>query len=495
MKMLWHNILTCALAAACIALAIMLWQSDRRPTAPLPMQSPAPAPIEDLLARKIPTLTFDQPTTLGTAIDTIARGAGCEVRVKWKKVLESSAADPTTTVYLQSPLHNISLRAALSYVLDEARAGIGFASRDGAIEISSPDDVQQTCTVVYNIRDIIDAFVAASAHAHQQDERIALWMRQDVVEHITRVLTDSVDSQSWRENGANTGSIAEIAGLLTVTQTPENQRMVAQVLETFRAASRNRPPLAFFKPPPADASDPTIGLLGKGRDPSKLSLATASTSASPPAAFPFAVTIDGATVAKISLLDAPVPQLSLQDVTLDQAIDLLREQTHVNLILRRQALLDARYKLNQKITLSLENVPLKAVLRSLLQAAHEQAALEPLDCFEDEGMVMITTAGENRRPTTLVLYDVTGLIDALLKAGRRFQADSGLLDGGRQRTLEQVIEHDVAPDSWFTNGGNIGTIDEIFGLLLICQTPDNQIAVRELLEKLHAAALAAPGSD
>jgi type II secretory pathway component GspD/PulD (secretin) len=57
---------------------------------------------------------------------------------------------------------------------------------------------------------------------------------RDAVHEIIHLLIDTVDRLSWREAGGNVGAIRELSGQLIVTQTPENQRQVARLLEQLR---------------------------------------------------------------------------------------------------------------------------------------------------------------------------------------------------------------------------------------------------------------------
>jgi general secretion pathway protein D len=63
----------------------------------------------------------------------------------------------------------------------------------------------------------------------QQDE-------QDLVDDITQLIIDTVDTNSWIDNGGP-GSIQFLSGQLIVTQTPDNQKKLLGLLDKLRAAS------------------------------------------------------------------------------------------------------------------------------------------------------------------------------------------------------------------------------------------------------------------
>src|SRR6185503_6157707 len=58
--------------------------------------------------------------------------------------------------------------------------------------------------------------------------------RQQLVEDITRLITETVAPESWRDAGGTVGSVRELQGQLIVTQTPENQRLLQGLLEQLR---------------------------------------------------------------------------------------------------------------------------------------------------------------------------------------------------------------------------------------------------------------------
>jgi hypothetical protein len=53
--------------------------------------------------------------------------------------------------------------------------------------------------------------------------------------------------------------------------------------------------------------------------------------------------------------------------------------------------------------------------------------------------------------------------------------------------LAQLIEDNIARESWAGNGGTVGSASQMFGLLIIKNTPDVQIAVSKFLDELRPA--------
>src|SRR5205823_2704513 len=58
--------------------------------------------------------------------------------------------------------------------------------------------------------------------------------RQQLVDNITKLITETVAPDSWRDAGGTVGSVRELSGQLIVTQTPENQRLLTGLLEQLR---------------------------------------------------------------------------------------------------------------------------------------------------------------------------------------------------------------------------------------------------------------------
>ena len=58
---------------------------------------------------------------------------------------------------------------------------------------------------------------------------------EEMVESITRLIEDAVDTDSWKDNGGSTGAMRELAGRLIITQTPSAHRQIVNLLRTLRA--------------------------------------------------------------------------------------------------------------------------------------------------------------------------------------------------------------------------------------------------------------------
>ena len=65
----------------------------------------------------------------------------------------------------------------------------------------------------------------------------APYTREQLVDMFLTLIRETVDPDSWRDNGGTLGAIREIQGQLIVTQSEENQRQLAELLRQLRETS------------------------------------------------------------------------------------------------------------------------------------------------------------------------------------------------------------------------------------------------------------------
>ena len=58
--------------------------------------------------------------------------------------------------------------------------------------------------------------------------------REDLVDNLTKLITDTVEPDSWKENGGTIGALREMNGRLIVTQTTETHRQINDLLHALR---------------------------------------------------------------------------------------------------------------------------------------------------------------------------------------------------------------------------------------------------------------------
>lgn len=189
-----------------------------------------PDPQPGLLHTDVGELDFSE-TPLRQVFQTLADRARTQIMIDWKSLEAAGiAADAPVTLRLSHP----NLQTALTVVLDLVPAGkakLGFnVDGNGMIHIAALDDLPRTIvTRVYNIRDLIDSYIAY-ARAHGQTRANS----QDAVDAITKWIEDTVDTDSWKDNGGSVGALREFAGLLIVSTSTETHRKLKSELEKLR---------------------------------------------------------------------------------------------------------------------------------------------------------------------------------------------------------------------------------------------------------------------
>jgi beta-lactamase regulating signal transducer with metallopeptidase domain len=176
-------------------------------------------PKVQALLDKPMTIDFDQ-TPLGQAIDKLRDLSGANIFVNWK-ALELAGVSRTDPVTLR--LRGAKLGKSITILLNAVRDGnirMAFTVDGDVITISTQSELaKNTFTRVYDVRDILGG---------SKDLE-----REKKVSALLDFITD-VDAGSWRETGGNVGAIRELQGQLIITQTPENQQKILDLLKDYR---------------------------------------------------------------------------------------------------------------------------------------------------------------------------------------------------------------------------------------------------------------------
>ena len=224
--------------------------------------------LEDLelvrqLERPAPNLTLDG-TAFTDAVDVLRDVSDANIFVNWRAI---EAAGVSRNVPVTARMRNVRFITAVRVILDHAggdTAALGFMIDEGVITISTDEDLAgNTMTRVYDVRDLIvqsPAFQAPdfnlqikSSAARSTDGGITLrdvraffgrvfgarpWWgtasREELTEELIIHLQQTVEPDTWRDNGGSEGSIRELSGQLIVTQSPLNQRRVVYELDRLR---------------------------------------------------------------------------------------------------------------------------------------------------------------------------------------------------------------------------------------------------------------------
>ena len=221
------------------------------------------------LDQKLPEVKFDN-VAFSDVVDFFRDVSGANIFVDWRS-LEGAGIDKSAQV--SERLHDVKFSKALSTVLADVGGGtvkLGYSVDEGVITISTAEVLSQsTVTRVYDIRDLIinipdftDApdfnissnntqtsgqggggggggggqslFGGGGGAGGQGGNEPGQPTRQDLVDSITKLIEDTVATESWKDNGGTSGSLRELSGQLVVQQTGENHGKIVKLLEQLR---------------------------------------------------------------------------------------------------------------------------------------------------------------------------------------------------------------------------------------------------------------------
>ncbi|HLZ09026.1 MAG TPA: hypothetical protein VKT80_10590, partial [Chloroflexota bacterium] len=201
----------------------------------LAAQRKALADIEAKLDKQLPALTFDA-VGFSDVIDFLRDVSGTNIFVNWKS-LEAAGIDRNAPV--SANLRNVKFSKALNVILDSVGGGqtkLGYTVDEGVITISTQDDLTRNVVVrVYDVRDLLivipDSFTSDNTKPVPATRPAS---REDLVQHLTKLITDAVSPESWKDHGGSVGALRELEGQIIITQTPANHRRIVTLLEQFR---------------------------------------------------------------------------------------------------------------------------------------------------------------------------------------------------------------------------------------------------------------------
>jgi serpin B len=190
-----------------------------------------------------------------------------------------------------------------------------------------------------------------------------------------------------------------------------------------------------------------------------------------------------------------LPQYTLTNSHLTDAINYFHQVTGVNVVLRSRTLQAAGIDPNTPVTLHLTDIPAAWALEQTLRAA---APGYKLDYEIYDGIITISTVDDLNQDLVTRVYDLRGLVAKLLQAppkspGRQFilpsPADSESTPSAEDLTqsIRGLIRDDVGPDTWMEYGGTSGRMEEIDGRLLVINSRLVQARIAGLLDEIANA--------
>jgi len=176
-----------------------------------------------------------------------------------------------------------------------------------------------------------------------------------------------------------------------------------------------------------------------------------------------------------ALLAEPV-EFSVKGQPLGEVLELISDKGKVPMLVNWTSLMQCGIDKNIAITLQRSSMPRSGILKNVLQlAANGSVNLD--STIDNDGVLHVSSAED--------LQSAKYQVVRTYSIGPVFSSRSGGYTAGDCfKDIIMVIEYTVAPDSWKSAGGMIGSITELNGKLMINQTIDNHREVAELLKKM-----------
>lgn len=178
-----------------------------------------------------------------------------------------------------------------------------------------------------------------------------------------------------------------------------------------------------------------------------------------------------------TILGLTLADLQFKSVPLEAAIEELRDRTHANIVVEWKQLEAAGVEPTAPVRVRLWDVTLDKALRIVLDDVDQNLGFQ-----EQGGIITISTRERLASKTVIQIYDIRPLVDAM--AGRvapnETMTHADIID-----SVIKLIEDIIDPDTWKDNGGSVGSIYAVPGLLVVQQTPSVQRKVQDLLEDIE----------
>ncbi len=231
------------------------------------------AALQAQLDRHLPELRFNA-NGLSDVIEFLRDVTGANIYVDWAALERASIAKDAPVT---ARLRDIKFSKALELIFKSVEGEdddhkLGYTLDEGVITISTKKELNKnTVTRRYDINDLL--FVApdytnapnlslqnagqgqsagggggggAGAQGQglftdqggQQNQQQQGQDRANRVDEIKKYITDNVDTNTWKDNGGDVGSISSspLRAVLLITQTPEAHRKIQSVLDSLRAS-------------------------------------------------------------------------------------------------------------------------------------------------------------------------------------------------------------------------------------------------------------------
>jgi hypothetical protein len=214
-------------AVALLAVAMGVWLTLTPPPGAPTKPSAAATATERSLDRKLPELEWAE-TSLDSALNAIERGSGVTIKYDVDALRASGIKPSQLTVTAR--LRDIRARHALETTLRHASPQTRlrhFIADDGTIVLTTPrGDARRVKTrVIYVWERTADATRPPTPEQAAQ-------VKQAEAEFV-RLLTETINPESWVSAGGSIGSMSMDKGVLTVCHTPEGLQLISHLLDNL----------------------------------------------------------------------------------------------------------------------------------------------------------------------------------------------------------------------------------------------------------------------
>ncbi len=222
---------------------------------------PANMAVMEQMDEVIELLELTPETTFGETIEILKNSVDPPLRVfvNWRDLYEVAEIDQTTPINMDA-IPAIPLRTAMELLLDAVSsefAELGFIVRDGIVTIATKDSLPSTMEIeVYDVTQLVSAPAAfffemevgetsgggsgggssgggggRGGGGGSGDESIGTELVEERMDDIILLIQESVDFESWYENGGEATIRQYANNKLVIKQIPENHRHIRKVLK------------------------------------------------------------------------------------------------------------------------------------------------------------------------------------------------------------------------------------------------------------------------
>lgn len=207
-----------------------------------------------------------------------------------------------------------------------------------------------------------------------------------------------------------------------------------------------------------------------------------------------------------------IPVAEFKGNHLSDVVAFIEQATGANFDVQWESLRQIGIEPSTRVSLKLQDVPAKVVLERVLRKVSKDSHATA-EYSVDQGIVTIASADDIKRQVTTTTYNITDLLieptnatdiptvdlqqvyaNLNMRANRTDPFSAKVADGREQgltprhdrvRKITDLIQTTISPETWRDNGGDVGSLSELSGTLIVKQTPKNHKEIQGLLSKLR----------